>query len=334
MNEQDTFDIESQPYYQLDPNRVMDAVEHLGFYCDGRVMALNSYENRVFQVGIEDDSPLIVKFYRPQRWSDEQIQEEHDFCMELADQGLAVVAPQQRDGQTLFQFDDFRMALFTRRGGHAPELDNEEHLFELGRFLGRLHSIGEQKSFQHRPQLTMAEYGRTAQQHVLNSGLLESFESRYQQLTDQLLEQIDNQLQNFTAQAIRVQGDCHGGNILWRDGELIMLDFDDCRTAPAMQDIWMLLSGDQLQQKQWLNEVAEGYEEYRSFPAKELVLIEPLRALRMIYYSGWLAQRRLDPAFIQAFPQFGNANWWLEHLSGLEQQQQKLVEPPLTLGFY
>ncbi len=334
MNDQPLFNIESQPYYQLDPGRVMDAVESLGFYCDGRVMALNSYENRVFQVGIEDSQPLIVKFYRPDRWSDEQIQEEHDFCLELADDNLSVVAPQQQEGKSLFHFEGFRMAIFTRRGGHAPELDNEEHLFELGRFLGRLHGAGELKSFQHRPTLSVADYGRTAQQHVLESGLLKGFAARYKALSDELLSEIEHRLSQVNPQLIRSQGDCHSGNILWRDGELIMLDFDDCRMAPAMQDIWMLLSGDNLQQKQWLTEVVEGYEEFREFPANELSLIEPLRALRMIYYSGWLAQRRQDPAFITAFPHFGGEAWWQEHINGLEQQKYQLSEPSITLNLY
>lgn len=345
------------PYYQLNPDRVMDAVESLGFYCDGRIMALNSYENRVFQVGIEDEQPLIAKFYRPNRWSDAQILEEHQYSLELAQAGMNVIAPllintpvsasvdsgdqgaatgqsPQRFDQSLHRFEEYRFALFPRKGGHAPELDNEDHLFELGRFLGRMHSIGEIKPFQYRPQLNVADYARLGQQQVLESGLLESFQSRYQALTDELLAECDARLKQVDAPLIRVQGDCHGGNMLWRDDELMLLDFDDCRMAPAMQDIWMLLSGDTIQQQQWLSEVVEGYEEYREFPRRELALIEPLRTIRMIYYSGWLAQRREDPAFIAAFAHFGGEHWWLEHINALEQQKILLNQPPIALNPY
>ena len=328
------------PYYQLNPDRVMDAVESLGFYCDGRVMALNSYENRVFQVGIEQAQPLIAKFYRPGRWSDAQILEEHQFALELAALGVNAVPPllcpvESADkDQSLHYFEGYRFALFSRKGGHAPELDNEEHLYELGRFLGRMHSIGEVKPFIHRPELNVADYARHGQQEVLKSGLLKSYQSRYQALTDELLTECDHRLKQVNAPLIRVQGDCHSGNMLWRDGELMLLDFDDCRMAPAMQDIWMLLSGDRAQQQQWLSEVVEGYEEYREFPRRELALIEPLRTLRMIYYSGWLAQRRKDPAFMTAFSHFGGESWWLEHLNALEQQKILLRQPSIALTAY
>jgi len=326
--------VDATPYYQLNPDRVMDAVESLGFYCDGRVMALNSYENRVFQVGLDDAQPLIAKFYRPSRWSDAQILEEHQFTLELADRGVNAIAPIQHDGETLFRFSDFRFSLFPRKGGHAPELDNEDHLFELGRFLGKMHSIGEIKPFQYRPELNVTDYARVGQQHVLNSGLLGGYRQRYERLTEELLKVCEQRLKQVSAPLIRVQGDCHGGNMLWRDDELMLLDFDDCRMAPAMQDIWMLLSGDKLQQQQWLSEVLEGYEEYRTFPRQELALIEPLRTLRMIYYSGWLAQRRKDPAFIMAFPHFGGEHWWLEHVNALTQQKILLSQPPLALNPY
>lgn len=333
MNISDTFDT-SQPYYQLNPDRVMDAIEKLGFFCDGRIMALNSYENRVYQVGIEDEQPIIAKFYRPERWSDEQIREEHEFTLELADAGIPAIAPVVKEGETLFHEEGFRIALFARRGGHAPELDNNEHLFELGRFLGHLHSVGELKKFQHRPALTVQDYGRHAQNCVLESGLLQGLETRYADLTNELLAEIDKRLQEFDSETIRVQGDCHCGNLLWRDGQLMMLDFDDCRMAPAMQDIWMLLSGDQQQQKLWLNEIVEGYEEFLSFPVRQLQLIEPLRSLRIIYYSGWLSERKDDPAFQQAFSHFGGGSWWQSHISNLEQQVQAISAPSLTLGYY
>lgn len=325
---------QDQPYYQLDPNRVMDAVEHLGFFCDGRIQALNSYENRVFQVGIEDHLPLILKFYRPERWSDAQILEEHQFCQELAEEGLSVVAPMQIQGESLFHYQGFRYALFPRKGGHAPELDNDHHLFELGRFLGRLHQLAERKIFQHRPTLSVQTYGRVAQQQVLESQLLQSYQSRYLSLSTQILDEVEARFKRCAPSLIRTQGDCHMGNMLWRDDELYMLDFDDCRMAPAMQDVWMLLTGDTQQQQRSLSEVVEGYEEYRTFPAQELQLVESLRALRIVYYSGWLAQRRADPAFIQAFPQFGGEAWWAEHIRNLEQQLHQLSEPSLNLTLY
>lgn len=332
-------DKQATPYYRLNPDRVMDAVESLGFYCDGRVMALNSYENRVFQVGIDDGQPLIAKFYRPNRWSDEQVLEEHQFALELAEKGVNVIAPLRYNQKTLHVFEGaegevYRFALFPRKGGHAPELDNEDHLYELGRFLGRLHSIGETKVFQYRPELNVPDYGYTGQQEVLKSGLLASFERRYHRLTDELLAVCDARLKLVNAPLIRVQGDCHSGNMLWRDDELMLLDFDDCRRAPAMQDIWMLLSGDGVQQQQWLSEIVEGYEEYREFPRQELALIEPLRTLRMIYYSGWLAQRREDPAFRAAFSHFGGESWWQEHINALEQQKLLLQQPAVTLNPY
>lgn len=333
----DTFDsasCDSTPYYQLNPDRVMDAVESLGFYCDGRVMALNSYENRVFQVGIEDAQPLIAKFYRPGRWSDAQILEEHSFTRELAEAGINAIAPVCHQGESLLHFEGYRFALFPRKGGHAPELDNEDHLFELGRFLGRMHAIGELKEFTHRPQLNVVDYARVGQQHVLESGLLGGYKARYQALTDELLILCQQRLDQVAAPLIRVQGDCHGGNMLWRDGELMLLDFDDCRMAPAMQDIWMLLSGERVQQQQWLSEVIEGYEEYREFPRRELALVEPLRTLRIIYYSGWLALRREDPAFISAFSHFGGDAWWPEHLNALEQQKRLLAQPPLSAALW
>ena len=310
--------VDATPYYQLNPDRVMDAVESLGFYCDGRVMALNSYENRVFQVGLDDAQPLIAKFYRPSRWSDAQILEEHQFTLELADRGVNAIAPIQHNGESLFRFSDFRFSLFPRKGGHAPELDNEDHLFELGRFLGKMHSIGEIKPFQYRPELNVTDYARVGQQHVLNSGLLGGYRQRYERLTEELLKVCEQRLKQVSAPLIRVQGDCHGGNMLWRDDELMLLDFDDCRMGMAVQDLWLHVSDSDAKQQQ-LSELIEGYESHHSFDTRELDLIDVFMAERHIAYSAWIAERWADPAFPTIFPHFTGEDFWRQHVGDLEE---------------
>ena len=323
----------SHPFSTLTPNFIMDAVESQGFRCDCRTSALNSYENRVYQVGIEEEKPLIAKFYRPGRWSDEQIREEHQFCLELAEHELSVVAPWVNPaGETLFHFDGFRFALYPRQGGHAPEFDNDENLVILGRMLGRIHGIGAIRPFEERPTLESRSFGHDSVALIKERFIPEEYRASYTAVTDQLLAAIDAafaQAQGVTQ--IRAHGDCHAGNILWRDGAPHFVDFDDARMAPAVQDLWMMLSGERSRQLVQLEQLVKGYTEFRDFHPGELMLVEPLRALRMLHYSAWLARRWEDPTFPITFPWFNTVRYWGEHILQLREQLSALDEPPLEL---
>lgn len=325
---------ESQPFYQLTPDTVIDAVESMGYLSDGRILALNSYENRVYQVGIEGAEPLIAKFYRPQRWSDEQILEEHRFCFELAEQELPVVAPLTgAEGESLFRFNEYRFSLFPRRGGRAPELDDPDHLYQLGMTLGRIHLVGAVRPFEHRPALDIQSYGRDSVALISEGFIPSSLRDAYTSLCEDLLHSIEA---CFAAagdvRVIRVHGDCHGGNILWRDEMPNFVDFDDARMAPAIQDLWMLLTGDdRMQQQLQLAEVIAGYSEFADFDPRELHLVEALRTLRMMHYSAWLARRWEDPAFPHNFTWFNTERYWGEHILQLREQLSALQQPPLEL---
>lgn len=277
-----------QPFYELKPDTVIDAVESIGYLSDGRIMALNSYENRVYQVGIDESEPLIAKFYRPQRWTDEQIGEEHRFMAQLVEQDLSVVAPIKSDtGQTLFLYDDYRFSLFVRKGGRAPELEDPEHLFQLGNTLGRIHLAGQAEPFKHRPTLDIQSYGIDSADFISRELIPESLKAAYDSLTSDLLREIDAAFKRAGDVVYqRVHGDCHGGNILWRDDMPHFVDFDDARMAPAIQDLWMLLTGDRHQQELQLGEVIDGYNEFASFNPRELHLVEALRTLRMMNYAA------------------------------------------------
>ncbi|MEJ2698991.1 MAG: serine/threonine protein kinase, partial [Desulfuromonadales bacterium] len=308
-------------------------VESRGFLCDRRILALNSYENRVYQVGIEEGAPLIAKFYRPGRWSDEQILEEHSLCFELAAHDLPVVAPLSGpEGESLFHFGDFRFALYPRKGGHAPEFDNLDNLIILGRLLGRLHRIGAVRPFLHRPRLDSQSFGRESAALISERFIPPEYRANYDALTADLLQSIEA----ITAQAgdvryLRVHGDCHSGNILWRDDAPQLVDFDDSRMAPAVQDIWMMLSGDRTRQTVQLNEILCGYGEFCDFNPRELRLVESLRTLRILHYTAWLARRWDDPAFPANFPWFNTPRYWGEHILELREQMAALTEPPLEL---
>ena len=310
------------PFDRLQPEFILDAIENIGFKCDGRVMALNSYENRVYQVGIEDSEPIIAKFYRPRRWSNKQIQEEHEFCFELFDAELPVVAPIIGEhNNSLFEYNDFRFSLYPRKGGRAPELDNLDNLVILGRFLGRIHLIGSSKSFKFRPLIDSQSFGYDSVAYIKENFIPANLYDNYVSVTDQLLVTIDKVFrENNNINLIRVHGDCHIGNMLWRDELPHFIDFDDSRMAPAIQDIWMLLSGDQQEQKIQLQEIIEGYTEFADFNHQELELIESLRTLRMLYFSAWLARRWEDPAFPLGFPWFNTRKYWEEHLIDLNTQ--------------
>ncbi|MBI2354246.1 MAG: serine/threonine protein kinase [Deltaproteobacteria bacterium] len=322
------------PFHTLTPAFIMDAVESQGFRCDCRTLALNSYENRVYQVGIDEGQPLIAKFYRPGRWSDAQIIEEHRFCFELAEHELPVVAPwSNAAGESLFRHHGFRFALYPRQGGHAPEFDNLDNLLILGRMLGRIHRIGAVTPFAHRPTLDSQSFGYDCVALIRERFIPDEYRASYSAVTDQLLEAIDACFAGAPpVRSIRTHGDCHGGNILWRDDAPHFVDFDDSRMAPAVQDLWMMLSGDRPRRIAQLDALVEGYSEFNAFDPAELRLIEPLRTLRMIHYSAWLANRWKDPVFPLTFPWFNTVRYWGEHILELREQLAALAEPPLELG--
>lgn len=322
----------SHPFASLTPDLVLDAVESLGYLSDARVLALNSYENRVYQVGIEGEAPLIAKFYRPQRWSDAAIREEHQFSAELAALDIPVVAPLQRDGSSLFEHAGFRFALFPRRGGRAPEPGNLDQLYRLGQLLGRLHAVAALRPFEHREALTAASFGHASLETLLDGQFIpRSLLAAYESVARDLLKRLDALFAAHPAQAIRLHGDCHPGNLLCRDESFHIVDLDDCRMGPAVQDLWMMLAGSREERLGQLAELIEGYQEFHDFDSRELPLIEGLRSLRLMHYSAWLARRWDDPAFPQSFPWFGSERYWGEQILTLREQLAALDEPPLRL---
>lgn len=325
--------MQQQHFEGLTPSVIMDAVESCGFFCDCRTFPLNSYENRVYQVGIEQSEPLIAKFYRPQRWSDAQIIEEHHFCFELVEHELPVVAPLTNDkGESLFTFGDYRFALYPRQGGHAPEFDNLDNLIIMGRTLGRIHAIAATRDFIHRPRLDSETFGRASVALISEKFIIPEYKANYDALTHDLLQAIKALIADAgELHYIRTHGDCHAGNVLWRDQAPHFVDFDDARSAPAIQDIWMMLSGDRSRQMAQLAEIVEGYNEFYDFRPKELRLVEALRSLRMLHYCAWLARRWQDPAFPHHFPWFNTVNYWGEHILQLREQIAALQEPLLEL---
>ncbi len=321
------------PYSELSPETVLDAIEAVGFRCDGRVLALNSYENRVYQLGIEDGEPVVAKFYRPARWTDAAIREEHAFSAELAAQEIPVVAPLVRDGISLHVHHGFRYAVFPRRGGRWPELGTRDEREWVGRFLGRIHAVGRAARFHDRMRLSIEDLGVKARDFVLDGDWMPDYlATKYADLTDELLNEIEAQAHDWRGAAVgRILGDCHRGNILWTDLGPHFVDLDDCLTGPAIQDLWMLLAGGQQEMRTELTDLLKGYEQFQPFDRGELALIEPLRALRMIHYSGWLARRWHDPAFPQAFPWFAEPRYWEDHYRSLEEQLAAVTGPPLEL---
>jgi Ser/Thr protein kinase RdoA (MazF antagonist) len=329
-------DAAALPFDALDPDHVLDAVDAAGLRSDGRLLALNSYENRVYQVGLEDGatavSHVVAKFYRPQRWSDAQILEEHAFLAELAAAEVPAVPPLTFDGRTLLHRGAYRYALFPRRGGRAPDLSRDEHLEWLGRFIARIHAVGRRARFAHRlrfepakraqeaivavealaplPQYLRAAWGLAARE--LAAGAAEAFSAA------------------GTLDHLRLHGDCHPGNVLWTDAGPHFVDFDDCFSGPPIVDLWMLLSGPRAEMEHQLRVVLGGYDEFGEFDRSTLGLIEPLRALRMLHYAGWIAQRWTDPAFPLAFPWFPSTRWWEEQVDTFREQREKLDAPTLV----
>lgn len=323
----------SHPYEALTPDTMLAAVAAAGLTPDGHLLALNSYENRVMQVGIDERPPLIVKFYRPERWSDAAIVEEHTFATELAGQEIPVVAPlAAADGTTLYHHGGFRFALFPRRGGRAPEPGDLDQLERIGRFIGRIHVAGRARPFSARPTLDVADLGWPARAEVLNSRLLPlHLYDSYADISERLLQRVAACTAEVDATSIRVHGDCHHGNILWTDEGPHFVDLDDCRNGPAIQDLWMLLNGERSDRTVQLSAMLDGYTLFHDFDPRELALIEALRGLRLVHYSGWLARRWSDPAFPPAFPWAASEHYWEQHVHDLHQQLDAIDEPPLRL---
>jgi len=322
----------THPYDGLTPDRVISCVESIGLRSDLRLLALNSYENRVYQVGIEDSDPVIVKFYRPERWSRSQILEEHAFTQELVDNGLSVVAPMVIDGRTLNEAEGYWIAVFPRRGGHAPELDNFDHLLGLGRTLGRLHRVGGAASFTERISFTLERWLIESLGYLGAEWVPSELRPAWDSLGRDLMDRASRLMSDYTPQdGTRLHGDCHVGNILWRDDTPHFVDLDDCITGPAIQDLWMFLSGDRAQRELQLAELIAGYEEFNDFDPREIKWIEALRTARMVYYSAWLARRWEDPAFPVAFPWFGHERYWADQILALREQLALLEEEPLRL---
>ncbi|WP_220812400.1 serine/threonine protein kinase [Pseudomonas paralcaligenes] len=322
----------SHPFSTLTPDLVLDAVESLGYLSDARVLALNSYENRVYQVGIEESEPLIAKFYRPDRWSDAAIREEHAFSRELVEHEVPVVAPLERDGESLFEHAGFRFALFPRRGGRAPEPGNLDQLYRLGQLLGRLHAVGATRPFAERETLAVDNFGHASLDTLLQGGFIPSgLLPAYRSVAQDLLGRLDALFGRVRYSAIRLHGDCHPGNLLYRDETFNVVDLDDCRMGPAVQDLWMMLAGERQERLGQLAELIDGYQEFHDFDPRELPLIEGLRALRLLHHSAWIARRWDDPAFPLAFPWFANERYWGDQVLMLREQIAALDEEPLRL---
>lgn len=318
---------ENQTSYEgLDPNVILDAIENTGFLCTGSLLALNSYENRVYQIGIENAEPIIAKFYRPYRWSSEAILEEHQFSLELVEHEIPVIAPFIVNGQTLHQYRDFRFALFPRIGGHPLELDNNEQLEWMGRFIGRLHGVSASKPFQHRIQLNAQIYGHESYELLIEKSFIPDYlKPNFCKTVETVLEKINQVVKCVgSVEQIRLHGDCHAGNVLWRESGPHIVDLDDCLMGPAIQDIWMLLSGEPKQMEVQLTKILKGYREFHDFNPRERYLIEVLRTLRMLHYTGWLAKRWDDPAFPLSFPWFNTPVYWQNQIINFNEQIELL----------
>jgi Ser/Thr protein kinase RdoA (MazF antagonist) len=330
--------MEPHPYSRLTPDVVLNALESRGLLCDGRLLALASYENRVYQVGQEEGAPVVAKFYRPERWSDAQILEEHSFARELHEAEVPVVAPLELGGATLHHAEGFRFAVFPKKGGRAPELDDGAVLEWLGRFLGRIHAVGSSGRFAHRPAIGIEEFGEEPRAFLLAGDFIPAdLREPWSRAASLCLEAVRAAFARVPdATRLRLHGDCHAGNVLWTPasgnttGGPHFVDLDDARTGPAVQDFWMLISGDRETMSRQLGHLLRGYEDFREFDDRELHLVEALRTLRLIHYSAWLARRWTDPAFPINFPFFATPRYWQDRILELREQVAAMQEPPLV----
>ena len=318
-------------YASLSPDMVLDALDSVGLRSDGRLLALNSYENRVYQVAMEEGAPVVVKFYRPGRWSDAQILEEHGFVAELVEREIPVVPAMALDGSTLRHFGGYAFAVFPRHGGRAPELEDRDTLEWMGRFLGRIHAVGALKPYDVRPALNLDTFGVAPRDFLLSHDFIPpELAAAWQSVVEQALDGVRGCYERAGAvSALRLHGDCHVGNVLWTGDGPHFVDFDDSRSGPAVQDLWMLLSGERADMVRQLSDLLAGYEDFCEFDPRELNLIEALRTLRLIHYSGWLASRWDDPAFPAAFPWFNTQRYWQDRILELREQVALMAEPPL-----
>jgi Ser/Thr protein kinase RdoA (MazF antagonist) len=324
----------SHSFSGLSPDCVLDALDSIDLRGDGRLLALNSYENRVYQVGMEDKPPLVVKFYRPARWTAAAILEEHAFVRELVEREIPVVpALELADGKTLHEFGGFRFAVFERHGGRAPELGDRATLEWMGRFIGRIHAVGALQDFHERPTLDIHTFGEEPRDYLLSNGFIPAeLEAAWLSVVNQALDGVRRCFDRAgTVRSLRLHGDCHGGNVLWTDAGPHFVDFDDSRMGPAIQDLWMLLSGERADMTRQLSDLLAGYEDFCDFDASELHLIEALRSLRLIHYAAWLARRWDDPAFHVAFPWFNTQRYWQDRILELREQVALMDEAPLGL---
>lgn len=319
-------------FASLSPETIIDGLESAGFSVASGLLALNSYENRVYQFHDDDKQKFVTKFYRPNRWSLEQIQEEHDYALELEAGELPMVAPLVRDGQSIFHHKGFDFAVFPCRGGRIFEVDNLDHLEWMGRFVGRIHAISSKKSFIHRPAISTDETLIQAREILISTPetVNKSLQKPFFTILDQVIELAQEQYK--PKNIIRLHGDCHAGNILWTDAGPHFVDLDDCRSGPAIQDLWMMLSGDRRQMLLQLDTMLSGYEDFFSFEYSELRLIESLRTMRLVNYMAWLTKRWQDPAFPRNFPWFNTEKYWEQQILMLKEQFSILQEPALSLS--